>query len=72
MEKSNPFSALSMVMGIGDIMTDSKKESNAWKLRMLKASMGRGLHMPDNWDSLSEDEKEKRLNKIIELNRRPL
>ena len=27
-----------------------------------------GVSFPDDWDSLSEDEKEKRLNKAIEIN----
>jgi hypothetical protein len=40
----------------------SKAEKNDWKARMLKAGLGEGIHMPEDWDSLSEDEKERRLN----------
>jgi hypothetical protein len=33
---------------------------------MIKAGLGnKGLEMPEDWDSLSEDEKEKRLNNVI-------
>jgi hypothetical protein len=35
---------------------------------MLKAGLSnKGLIMPEDWNELSEDEKEKRLNKVIEL-----
>ena len=42
-----------------------QKGSNDWKARMLKAGIGDGLIMPDDWDTLSEDEKEARLNGAI-------
>jgi len=32
---------------------------------MIKAGLGSGIQMPDDWEELSEEEKEKRLNKII-------
>ncbi|KKT23937.1 MAG: hypothetical protein UW07_C0019G0016 [Candidatus Nomurabacteria bacterium GW2011_GWF2_43_8] len=39
------------------------KESNDWKARMLRAGLeGRGLIMPDDWDTLPEAEKTKRLD----------
>jgi hypothetical protein len=33
---------------------------------MIKAGLGnKGLEMPEDWDSLSEEEKERRLNNVI-------
>jgi len=57
---------LGMIMAMGDIIAgDSQKEKNDWKTRMLKAGLeGKGLIMPDDWDELSEDDKEERLNKV--------
>jgi len=39
---------------------------NNWKARMLKAGLSnQGLIIPEDWDTLSEDDKEARLNKVI-------
>lgn len=66
-EDKNPFGALAAVMMMGEIFGRSKEESNAWKLRMLKAGVPEGaLHLPEDWDSLPEEEKENRLNKVID------
>ena len=43
----------------------SGKEKNDWKERMIKAGIPQ-IQMPEDWASLSEQEKEKRLNKIIQ------
>lgn len=52
---------------MGSIFCDNKKEANDWKARMLKAGLeNKGLIMPEDWDTLSEDEKEKRLNGAID------
>lgn len=60
----------SALMMMGDLLTDNKKEANDWKARMLKAGLGdRGLIMPSDWDTLSEEEKEKRLNGVISLSK---
>jgi len=59
--------AMNMVAGIaklGEIFGWSQKESNDRKARMLKAWMP-GLSIPEDWDTLSEEEKETRLNKVI-------
>ena len=57
---------IAMVAKMGDILCEGKKEKNDWKARMIKAGLeNRGLIMPDDWDSLSEDEKERRLNGAI-------
>jgi len=52
---------------MGEVLTSSKKESNDWKERMIKAGLGSGIDIPEDWDTLSEDEKESRLNKVIEF-----
>ncbi len=58
--------AVAMVAAFGAILCPDKKSKNDWQARMLKAGLGnRGLTMPDNWDSLSEDEKEARLTKAL-------
>ena len=49
---------------LGDIFGKTKEEQNSWKARMLKAGMP-GLEMPSDWETLSEDEKEARLNAVI-------
>ena len=60
----------SMIAQFGNLLCKDKKEKNDWKLRMFKST---GLlDFPDDWNELSEDEKEKRLNKIIEISREEL
>jgi hypothetical protein len=57
---------VAMVAALGDIFGRDKKESNDWKARMLKAGIPEGaLHMPEDWDTLDEEEKERRLNGAI-------
>ena len=60
------FGTVTAIAKMGDIIADTKEEKNDWKKRMLKAGIPQ-LDIPDDWDSLSEDEKEKRLNKVIAL-----
>ena len=55
-----------LVACLGDVFCNTQKENNDWKARMLKAGLeNRGLIMPEDWDSLTEDEKEVRLNKVM-------
>lgn len=62
------FKMVSNIAKMGEFFATSQKEKNDWKARMLKAGLGnQGLTMPDDWDSLTEDEKESRLNKVIEV-----
>lgn len=66
-ENDSMLRTTAMVAKMGEIFGKDKKEQNDWKARMLKAGLGSsGLDMPDDWDTLSEDEKEKRLNNVIE------
>jgi len=55
----------SMVALFGDILCKNKKEKNDWKKRMFDAT---GLlDFPSDWEGLSEDEKEKRLDNVIKI-----
>lgn len=68
-EKSDSqFRSVAMVSSLGNVFhKDDIKERNKWKLRMIKAGMGKGFHAPDDWDKLPEKEKEKRLDNIIDV-----
>ena len=55
----------SMVASFGNILNNNLKDRNKFKKRMLSAA---GCSFPDNWDKITETEKEKRLNKAIEIN----
>lgn len=59
------FKSASMVAMFGEVICKSQKEKNDWKKRMLSATGE--LDFPDDWDDLSEDEKEKRLNNVIKV-----
>ena len=62
------FSMIGTIAKLGDMLTDTQKEKNDWKSRILKAGLGdKGLIMPEDWDTLSEKEKESRLNKCIDF-----
>ncbi len=58
------FKTVAMVAKMGELLTPNQKASNDWKKRMLKAGVS-GLIMPDDWSKLSEAEKTKRLDKVI-------
>ena len=69
-EADEMFGNIGAIAGLGEIMTSNKKESNDWKARMIKAGLGSNIDIPEDWNTLSEDEKEKRLNKVIEFMRK--
>jgi len=58
------FNSVAMVAQIGDLLCEDQKNKNDWKKRMLKAGIS-GLDIPSDWDKLSENEKENRLNTVI-------
>lgn len=63
---SRELKTVAMVAALGDIFAKDKKGANDWKARMLKAGLAnKGLIMPEDWDTLSEEDKEKRLNAAI-------
>ena len=66
-ESLEPLNRISNIMALGNVFAETKKEKNTWKLRMLKAGLeNKGLDLPDGFDSLNEEEKERRLNGAIE------
>lgn len=66
-QEPSPFRHVAMVAKMGEVLTGNKQEANDWKVRMLKAGLPEGaISMPDDWDTLSEEEKEDRLNKALE------
>ena len=63
----NELGTIATIATLGDVFGKNQKQKNDWKARMLKAGLEhKGLIMPDDWNELSENEKEKRLNKVIE------
>ena len=64
---SDILKSASMVAMFGELLCDNQKEKNDWKKRMLDPT---GLlDFPEDWDDLSEDEKQSRLDKAIAVNR---
>ncbi len=61
-KEEGTFNALIAVAKMGDVFCSTPKESNDWKQRMMKASLGEGVNFPDNWNELPEEEKTRRLN----------
>lgn len=53
-----------MVASLGELFGKTQKEKNDWKTRMLKAGAPQ-LSIPDDWETLPEAEKERRLNQVI-------
>jgi hypothetical protein len=65
------FKMVGAIAQMGELFGKTQKEKNDWKERMIKAGLGnKGLEMPEDWNTLSESEKEKRLNKVIDLTRK--
>ena len=58
------FGFISAIAKMGEILCNDQKEKNDWKTRMLKAGLP-GLDIPEDWNTLTEEEKEKRLNNVI-------
>jgi len=69
-EKASAMGMLNMVATVakmGEIFADTDKEKNDWKKRMLKAGIGDAVQFPDDWDSLPEEEKKRRLDGSIDI-----
>lgn len=66
-EKDNArFRSIAMVAKFGELLTPDQKARNDWKKRMLNAGLGNaGLDFPEDWDTLTEDQKQERLDKAI-------
>jgi len=62
------FGMIGKIAQLGEVFGSTQKEKNDWKARMLKAGLeGKGLEMPEDWDTLDEETKEARLNKVIAM-----
>jgi len=60
------FKMIGAIAKLGELFCDKPEEQNKWKRRMLEAGLT-GLVFPDDFDSLPEEEKERRLNEVISL-----
>lgn len=54
---------------MASFFSDNKADANKTKARILKAGLP-GLSMPEDFDQLPEDEKERRLNGVIDIARK--
>lgn len=61
------FGTMSALATMGGVLGKTKKQKNSMKLSAIRATMGAGLSLPDDWEQLSEDVKEERLDKIIAM-----
>ena len=60
------FGTVANIAKLGDVFGNTTKEKNDWKQRMLKAGLP-DLQIPEDWNALGEDEKERRINMVIEM-----
>lgn len=60
------FKSIAIIAKMGELLTDTQKGANDWKARILKAGIGEALSMPEDWDTLTENEKQDRLDKAIQ------
>ena len=58
------FNSVAMVAQIGNLLCENQKEKIDWKTRILKAGLP-DLNIPEDWNLLNENEKENRLNNVI-------
>jgi len=60
------FKTTANVAKLGNVFAKTPKERADWKERMLKAGLP-DLQIPEDWKNLSDEEREQRLDKVIEL-----
>ncbi len=57
-----------LIAAIGNIFQETNKGRNDWKKRMLSAGLqDKGLSFPEDWDQLTEEEKQRRLDSAINV-----
>lgn len=67
-EVDHMFGSIGVVALMGEVFGKTTKQKNDWKEKMLKAGLGKyGLEMPSDWPELTEEEKERRLNGVINV-----
>ena len=65
-ETDKQFGMIGAIAKMTEIFGQTKKEKNDLKTKMIKAGLeNQGLIMPDDWNELTEDVKESRLNAVI-------
>ena len=65
-EVNKNFGFIAGIAKLGEIFCNTQTEKNDWKTRMLRAGLSdKGLIMPEDWNTLNENEKERRLNNVI-------
>jgi hypothetical protein len=52
---------------MGEIFAETTADQNVWKARMLKAGLGDAIDLPTDWETLSEEEKQRRLDGAISV-----
>jgi len=63
-EVNKKFGMIAGIAQLADVLIESKQAKNSWKERMLKAGV-QEIDFPENWNELTEEEKEIRLNNVI-------
>jgi hypothetical protein len=58
------FGFIAGIAKLGNLLCENQTDKNDWKKRMLKAGLP-GLDIPEDWNTLNENEKEKRLDFVI-------
>jgi len=61
-----PFKQAASLAMLGDILGSTPEQKNKLKTMALQSSLP-GLEIPEEWASLPEEEKAKRLNKVVEM-----
>jgi hypothetical protein len=60
-DELKPFKTLGKVLKLGSLFNESKEDQNKFKKQCVQAM---GVDFPEDWDNLSEEEKEKRFNNL--------
>jgi hypothetical protein len=60
-KEPNPFSALGGLLALADVITPDQADANS--LKKIALSTVTGIEFPDDWDTLPEEEKARRLGK---------
>ena len=63
--ENDPFRAVKMVCAFGSILCDTPEEKNKWNKRMIGTI--EGINIPEDFDSLPEEEKARRLKGVLEV-----
>jgi hypothetical protein len=63
-EKDDPFRRIRALSAIADLLCEDKAQRNRCKTLAIESLPG--IEMPSDWNSLSEEEKERRLNGALE------